>query len=122
MPLNGKALALALGATLALSACQQRATSAQQDKNPYLRMDTLLVRNACSNCHASDYARVGPAMTQVAAIRGPDTPESRKLLRDMILNGTKGAWGEAVMPKQQQVTPQAADELAQAILALPAHP
>ena len=40
----------------------------------------------------------------------------------MILNGTKGSWGEAVMPIQRQVTPEAADALAKEILGLRAHP
>ena len=58
MPLNARTRFLALGLALALSACQQQSSGHVQDRDPYLRMDTLLVRNACSNCHASDYARV----------------------------------------------------------------
>jgi cytochrome c551/c552 len=109
---------LAIGLLVGLTACHAPSANEAQDRDPYLRINTLLVNNACSNCHASDYARVGPSMTDVAAARGPDSPEARQLLRGMILNGTRGSYGEAVMPKQAQVTPDAADELAKAILEL----
>lgn len=110
---------IAAGVTLilALGGCNASG-NAQQDRDPLLQMNTLLVQNACSNCHASDYARVGPAMVDVAAVRGPDSPAARKELAGKLLNGTKGSFGLAIMPAQKQLTPEKADELARVILSL----
>jgi cytochrome c551/c552 len=88
------------------------------DTDRYLAVNTLLVANACSNCHASDYARVGPSMKDVADVLGGDTSENRARLRDAILNGAKGKWGEAVMPPQKQVAADKVDAIAAAILTL----
>lgn len=87
------------------------------DRDPYLAMNILLVRNACSNCHAADYPRVGPAMKDVAALYAGDSA-ARMRLAGEIMNGTKGKWGESVMPPQHQVSAHAADELVAAIMAL----
>ena len=88
------------------------------DTDPYLEMNTLLVGNACSNCHAADYPRVGPSMKDVAAALAAGTPADRERLKTAIVQGTKGNWGEAIMPVQKQVTPEQADKLTDAILAL----
>jgi cytochrome c551/c552 len=107
---------------LAASACGQVRDNAAQDKDPFLMINTLLVRNACSNCHGSDYTLVGPSMVDVAGVRGPDSSEARKALAAKILDGTQRVWGTAIMPPQHQVTPDKAQELAAAILELAAPP
>jgi cytochrome c551/c552 len=117
MGVKARSWMLGLMGALALTGCS-REGAPDPDKDPYLTMNKLLVSNACSNCHASDYPRVGPSMKDVAAIVGKPTPEGLARLRNGILNGTKGQWGEAVMPPQKQVTPEAADLLAKAILEL----
>jgi cytochrome c551/c552 len=99
-----------------LCGCQSGAGSSQ-DRDPYLAMDTLLVANACSNCHAADYQRVGPSMRDVAA--AVDDPQR---LIGSILNGRKEGWGAAVMPPQHQVNSEQARALAEAILALKSAP
>ena len=104
------------GIALLLGGCDR--WSAAQDRDPLLEINTLLVANACSNCHASDYARVGPSMLDVSAARGPDSPEARKALAGKLLNGTKGSFGLAIMPPQKQLSEQKADELARVILSL----
>jgi cytochrome c551/c552 len=93
-------------------------SSSSEDKDPYLEMNTLLVQNACSNCHGADYMRVGPSMVDIAAVRGPDTPEARKALAAKIMGGAQGSFGTAIMPVQKQVDPKEADELAKAILTM----
>jgi cytochrome c551/c552 len=115
--MNARPWLLGVIGVLALSGCA-REGAPNPDKDPYLAMNTLLVANACSNCHASDYPRVGPSMKDVAAVIGKPTPEGLARIRSGILSGTKGQWGEAIMPPQKQVTPEAADALARAILAL----
>ena len=86
------------------------------DVDPHLALNTLLVNHQCSNCHASDYARVGPPLLTVGQVLGPQGQAGRLRLRTAILNGAKGNWGEAVMPPQHQVTAADADELTSAIL------
>ena len=95
-----------------LCGCQSGA-GPSQDRDPYLAMDTLLVANACSNCHATDYQRVGPSMRDVAA-----AVDDRQRLAGSILNGRKEGWGTAIMPPQHQVNKEQAGALAEAILAL----
>jgi cytochrome c551/c552 len=106
-------------ATLILAGCgsAKDAGPTTPDVDANLAMNTMLVQHQCSNCHAADYARVGPAMKDVAAVIGPATPESLARLRKAILEGTKGQWGEAIMPPQHQVSPADADTFAAAILA-----
>lgn len=88
------------------------------DMDPFLAVNRTLVAHSCSNCHAADYARVGPSMRDVAMIYEKATDEDRARLRDAIVNGTKGRWGMAIMPAQRQVTPQKADAIVAEILAL----
>jgi cytochrome c551/c552 len=108
----------------ALSGCSKApdGKSVSQDRDPYLAMNTVLVANACSNCHAVDYVRVGPAIRDVAELYAEAGPEDKKLLAESIVMGAKGKWGPAVMPAQHQVTPKRADEIVSAILALNAQP
>ncbi len=110
---------LAIIAVLALGACGQGADAppTTPDVDPNLAMNTALVQHQCSNCHASDYARVGPAMKDVATVLSPQTAETTARLKAAILQGSKGKWGEAIMPPQAQVSPAQADELVKAIFA-----
>jgi cytochrome c551/c552 len=117
MGVNGRSWLLSLIGVAALSGCS-REGAPDPDRDPFLAVNTLLVNNACSNCHASDYPRVGPSMKDVAAVVGKPTPEALARITDGIVKGTKGQWGEAIMPPQKQVSPEAANELARAILAL----
>jgi cytochrome c551/c552 len=112
-----------LTAMLALAGCGGGSADAPTgaptpDTDRFLAMNTILVANSCSNCHASDYARVGPSMKDVAAVLGGDTPQSRTRLREAILNGSKGKWGEAIMPAQKQVAPDKVDAIVATILAV----
>ena len=103
-----------------LSGCLEDSRSRLQDVDPYLNMNSLLVEHGCSNCHASTYIRVGPSMLDVAQVYGASPEESRQVLAESIANGSRGRWGEAIMPKQWQITSQEADQLAAVILALEA--
>ena len=109
---------LVLLAAMALGACaQDDGTDYIQDRDSNLKIDTLLVENACSNCHASDYARVGPSMVDIALVRGSEE-DAHAILVDRIKNGTMGNWGPAIMPAQFLVSDEEADQLATAILAM----
>jgi len=89
-----------------------------QDRDPYLAMNRQLVANGCHFCHGADYARVGPAMKDVAAVYANQGGQGETTLKESIAKGSKGKWGPAMMPPQHQVTPQRADALVGAILAL----
>ncbi|WP_313803704.1 c-type cytochrome [Sphingobium sp.] len=86
------------------------------DRDLFLAMNRMLVAHGCSNCHAADYARVGPAMRDVATVYEKATDADRQRLRDAILHGTKGRWGMAIMPAQQQVTAEQASAIVDQIL------
>ena len=88
-----------------------------QERDPYLAMNQVLVANGCPLCHGADYARVGPAMTDVAAAYGK-VGTAPAQLKDSILNGSKGRWGTAVMPAQHQVGAAEADRIVATILAI----
>lgn len=89
-----------------------------QDRDPYLAMNRQLVANGCHFCHGADYARVGPAMKDVAIVYAGQGDQASALLKESIAKGSKGKWGPAVMPPQHQVTPSRAQALVSAILAL----
>lgn len=89
-----------------------------QDRDPYLAMNRQLVGNGCHFCHGADYARVGPAMKDVAMVYAGQGAQGAATIKESIAKGSKGKWGPAMMPAQHQVTPQKADALIAAILAL----
>ncbi|MCA8889998.1 MAG: c-type cytochrome [Parvularculaceae bacterium] len=100
------------------SACSNGGGSYTQDTDPSLAMNTLLVENGCSNCHAASYERVGPPIEVIAELYGyTDDPDVHDELAASIANGLRGKWGGVIMPKQWQLTPSDADALATAILA-----
>ena len=120
--MNGTWSIGSLAAIAVLSACHgplhtaDSAGAPRPDIDPYLAVTKVLVAHGCSNCHAADYARVGPAMTDVASIYAGQ-PGAPALLATSIVNGAKGKWGEAMMPPQHQVTPAEAQDIVRTILA-----
>ena len=73
-------------------------------------------REGCSACHAVNTAMQGPAYTDVAA-RYRGTAGAGGALAASIIQGSSGRWGGSMAP-QSGVTPQEAQTLAVAILAL----
>lgn len=102
-------------AAVALAACAQTGAARTQDVDRYLPVNTMLVANGCSNCHAADYTRVGPPINAIAAAYADASPEELAQLRAAIIGGVKGKWGPAIMPPQFQVTPARADEIVEII-------
>lgn len=101
-----------------LGGCSASGAPAAQDRDPYLAMNKALLTSGCSSCHAADYARLGPAMTDIAAQYRQATAEERMAVSQNIVAGVKGKWGTSVMPPQHQITPQRADEILNIILSL----
>ncbi|PZU11013.1 c-type cytochrome [Sphingomonas sp.] len=121
------ALALALMGSILAAGCQKApgetaadtegAPRPDVDKN--LTLDTTLVAHQCSNCHAVDYMRVGPPIMSIRAAFPSPTPGDVDRLKQSILKGSVGKWGEATMPPQTQVTPEQANAIVAILLAHP---
>ena len=118
---------LCAGLVLTLGACHRSAAPSapvadtagppKPDVDPYLATTTMLVDHACSNCHAADYARVGPAMTDIAAAFPNASVGDKLRLRISIVQGSTGKWGDAIMPPQKQVKAEEVDQIIDTILA-----
>lgn len=59
----------------------------------------LLTRNACTACHGTNTAIVGPGFEQIAA-RYRERADAESYLATKIRQGGQGVWGSAVMPPQ----------------------
>jgi cytochrome c len=57
-------------------------------------------KSVCKGCHAMDYEGYGPAFQDVgrkyAGVAG-----AKESLTKKVIEGTKGTWGDAVMPPQK---------------------
>lgn len=76
----------------------------------------LVTRKACLACHQVDQVSVGPSYLNVA-LRFRARPDAADYLKNRILKGSTGDWGEVPMPPQA-VTEEEADALVRAILGL----
>lgn len=115
----GSCAALAATKAPARTGAASRAnTAAGEDRDPYIAMNRVLVANGCSNCHAADYLRVGPAMTDIAMMYAEAKPAELEQVQHNIMAGTKGKWGIAIMPAQQRITSERAAEIVSTIMAL----
>ncbi|WP_068086435.1 c-type cytochrome [Novosphingobium rosa] len=108
---------LALAGALAVPMARADGSFAQQERDPYLAMNKQLVAHGCHFCHGADYARVGPAMRDIATAYAPNGAAGVQQVKDAIVKGAKGHWGPAVMPAQTQVKPGDLDQLVNTIMA-----
>lgn len=81
----------------------------------------LVKKNACMACHGMVHKQVGPGFAQVAE-RYRNDAEAPERLAGKIRNGSVGAWGRLIMPKQSLVTEADARVLARWILSQPSPP
>jgi len=81
----------------------------------------LARKNACMACHGLVHKQVGPGFAQIAdRYRNDATAPAR--LADKIRNGSVGAWGRVIMPRQSLVSEADAQILARWVLAQPQPP
>lgn len=86
------------------------------DVDKTLAIDRMLVAHQCSNCHAADYLRVGPPVLAIRDAFANASAVDVERLKQSILKGSSGKWGEAIMPAQTQVSPEQAGEIVAIIL------
>ncbi|MDZ4358679.1 MAG: cytochrome C [Variovorax sp.] len=90
-------------------------------QQPQLSAVDLARKNACMACHGLVHKQVGPGFSQIAdRYRNDATAPAR--LADKIRNGSVGAWGRVIMPRQSLVLEADAQVLARWVLAQPPAP
>ncbi|MEW5756757.1 MAG: c-type cytochrome [Pseudomonadota bacterium] len=95
--------------TLLLAACAESGGSNEAATNESLvtkaKLLDLANRNGCFECHAIDRTVVGPSWSDIAK-KYPNSSQQRASLIANIKNGSKGTWGNKVMPPN---SPKVAD-------------
>ena len=78
----------------------------------------LLRKNGCMACHGLVHKQVGPGFAQIAE-RYRNDPEAAPRLAEKIRNGSVGAWGRVIMPRQSLVSEADSRVLATWVLSQP---
>ena len=81
--------------------------------------EALAREHGCLACHGLTRKQVGPGFAQIAGRYGND-PAAPSHLAVKIRDGSVGAWGRVIMPRQSHVTDTDAKALARWILSQPA--
>lgn len=68
--------------------------------------EALAKKNGCTACHSIDKKLVGPAFKDIAA-KYKDDKAARDTLITSVKNGSKGKWGNVMMPPN---APRVSDE------------
>jgi cytochrome c len=89
------------------------------DENQILaaRGKKLIDGSDCSSCHDVTKKSVGPTFTEVAKKYEKDS-KATEYLRDKIINGGSGVWGEIAMAAHPSLPKKDAEEMAKYILSL----
>jgi cytochrome c len=80
-----------------------------------------VARYACLSCHGMVRKQVGPGFAQIAA-RYRNDPEAPARLADKLRDGSVGAWGRVIMPRQPHMSLDESRRLAQWVLSQPSPP
>ncbi|MFK8043065.1 c-type cytochrome [Congregibacter sp.] len=80
------------------------------------QIQTLLVTNACTGCHAVDSKLVGPSFKMVAA-KYRDSRDGLSSVMSSIRSGGSGKWGTIPMPAMPALTEEELRKLAEYVLA-----
>jgi len=73
---------------------------------------------ACLSCHGMVHKQVGPGFAQIAERYRSDA-EAPARLADRLRNGSVGAWGRVIMPRQPRMTSEESLRLARWVLSQP---
>lgn len=74
----------------------------------------------CMACHGMVRKQVGPGFAQISARYGGDAAAPARLAAK-IREGSVGAWGRVIMPRQPKMTLAESETLARWVLAQPPH-
>ena len=107
------AVALLLGSALSVAA--------QASAQPLTPPQALASDYGCMTCHGLVRKQVGPGFAQIAARYQGDAQAAARLAAK-IRNGSVGAWGRVVMPRQTRVSEADALALAVWVLSQPPQP
>lgn len=77
----------------------------------------LISYSACAACHKAEDRKRGPAFHDIAA-RYPMNSTYINILAKRIIIGTKGSWGNAVMPPHPAIAEEDAETMVMYILSL----
>lgn len=78
----------------------------------------LARKNGCMSCHGLLHRQVGPGFAQISDRYRSDV-EAPARLTGKIRNGSVGAWGRVIMPRQAHVSESDARALAEWVLSQP---
>lgn len=79
--------------------------------------EVLMSYSDCATCHKADDRKRGPAFHDIAA-RYPMNSTYIDILAKRVILGTKGAWGNVVMPPHPTVSQDDAETMVMYILSL----
>ncbi len=108
--------------TLIVGACAESGSSDEAAHSDAMvakaKLLDLANRNGCFTCHAIDRTVVGPSWSDIAK-KYPASAQQRSKLIANIKNGSKGTWGDKVMPANSpKVTDADIEKLVDYILSL----
>ncbi|BBL23475.1 MULTISPECIES: c-type cytochrome [Comamonas] len=95
----------------------EKAAEALVQQHPELAAGKKLVETSdCMRCHGWDRGYVGPAFVAIAE-RYRGQPDAEAYLARKIREGSVGAWGKVIMPRQSQVDEAQSLQIARWLLA-----
>lgn len=114
-----------MAACALLSGCgKQTSTSARLSPTEDARLFKLAQMNGCIECHTVTTSSFGPSWMAIAArYKAAPRAETRDLLIDSVMNGSKGKWiswrgDEGMPPLRKRVVKEDVEELVDFILSL----
>jgi glucose/arabinose dehydrogenase/cytochrome c551/c552 len=87
---------------------------------PEIMGKNLMMSSDCKSCHKINEKSIGPSFTQVAQRRKNEL-RPNEYIRQVILKGSSGKWGENVMPAHPTMKEGDAKQIAEFILSLAAN-
>lgn len=78
----------------------------------------LIEGSDCMRCHGLARSYVGPAFEAIAA-RYQSQSDAIDHLARKIREGSVGTWGNVIMPRHPQITPEQAQQMAEWVIAVP---
>lgn len=110
-------LAGALGPTVEKDTAAPADTASAPATTTTAALPLPATASSCLRCHGVERSYVGPAFISIAE-RYRDRADAQPYLAGKIVNGSVGAWGRVIMPRQVGITDATARDLAAWIMQL----
>lgn len=98
-----------------LSESDKASKGAKEDFNRTIETLSFMGATGCFACHKAKEKRIGPSFAEIAE-RYADSIASIEHIAKKIRMGTKGNWGDQIMPAHPNVTQEEANQVVQWIL------